>query len=120
MPSSEPAFEVGLLSPVTVGHDAGVSDAAIAAALVEVEVALARASAKVGIVPAAAAEAIASALAGFEMPLGYGGHRRYVQPIPQPLYELEIVGQPVDADHHGEHHPLPEGYSPELTALVKA
>ncbi len=59
-------LDVGLLSPVTVGHDAGVSDAALAAALVEVEVALAHASAKVGIVPVAAAKAIASALAGFE------------------------------------------------------
>ena len=70
LPSSDAAeadepFDVGLLSPVTVGHDALVSDAAIAAAMVEVEVALARASAAVGIVPASAASAISTALTGY-------------------------------------------------------
>jgi 3-carboxy-cis,cis-muconate cycloisomerase len=63
LPSSE--FDVGLLSPVTVGHDGLVSDAEIASAMVEVEVALARASAAVGLVPESAAEAIATALTGF-------------------------------------------------------
>jgi 3-carboxy-cis,cis-muconate cycloisomerase len=64
LPSSD-AFDVGLLSPVTVGHDAPVSDAEIAAAMVEVEVALARASARAGIAPESAAVAISAALDGW-------------------------------------------------------
>ena len=68
-PSSSPpsgAFDVGLLSPVTVTHDHLVGDTRIAAAMVEVEVALARSSARAGIVPESAASAIASALDGWE------------------------------------------------------
>ncbi len=58
-------FDVGLLSPVTAGHDASVSDAAVASAMVEVEIALAWASARADIAPDSAASAIASALAGW-------------------------------------------------------
>lgn len=65
MPSSDGPFDVGLLSPVTVGHDASVADAEVAAAMVEAELALARASAALGIVPEAAATAIGEALTGY-------------------------------------------------------
>lgn len=54
-------IDVGLLSPVTVGHDAVVSDTAMLDALVTVEVALARAGVTAGFVPDAAAAAIADA-----------------------------------------------------------
>ncbi|MDP9028253.1 MAG: lyase family protein, partial [Actinomycetota bacterium] len=64
-PSRE-AFDVGLLSPVSVNEDHLVSDVRIAAAMVEVESALARASARAGIAPESAAGAISSALDGFE------------------------------------------------------
>ncbi|BDV31774.1 lyase family protein [Microbacterium terricola] len=59
---TEPAFDAGLLSPVTVGHDGTVSDAAVLDALVAVEVALTRAWAAVGVAPTEAAEAVSSAL----------------------------------------------------------
>lgn len=49
MPSDTPPFDAGLLSPATVGADAEVSDAAILAALVTAEVALARAWATSGL-----------------------------------------------------------------------
>lgn len=48
----------GLLSPVTVGHDDAVSDAAYVDALVTTEVALARASRELGVAPAAAVDEI--------------------------------------------------------------
>ncbi|WP_240742746.1 MULTISPECIES: lyase family protein [Microbacterium] len=55
------AVDAGLLSPVTVGHDEAVTDAAVLGALVEVEAALTRAYVRLGIAPAEAAEAVASA-----------------------------------------------------------
>lgn len=55
------AIDVGLLSPVTIGHDDAVTDAAVADALVTVEVALARAWAEAGVAPVKAAEAISAA-----------------------------------------------------------
>ncbi len=55
-------IDVGLLSPVTVGCDLSVGDAAVRDALVTAEVALARAGARVGVVPDAAAAAIAEAV----------------------------------------------------------
>lgn len=48
--SDPPPIDVGLLSPVTVGHDAIVSDHAVVDALVTAEVALVRAMAAVGAV----------------------------------------------------------------------
>ncbi|WP_243077209.1 lyase family protein [Microbacterium sp. SS28] len=57
---SEHARDVGLLSPVTVGHDDVVTDAAILAALVDAEVALVHAYASLGV--AAPAAAVAAAL----------------------------------------------------------
>lgn len=51
----------GLLSPVTVGHDGGVSDAACLDALVTAEVALARAYRELGVAPAAAVDEIETA-----------------------------------------------------------
>lgn len=60
MPSDEPGApftDVGLLSPVTVSHDALVADDAVAAALVTAEVALVRAWAAVGVAPDAVAAA---------------------------------------------------------------
>lgn len=56
------AIDAGLLSPVTIGHDDGVSDGAFAARLIAAEVALARAWAEVGPAPREAAEAITDAL----------------------------------------------------------
>ena len=53
-------LDAGLLSPVTVGHDAAVSDAALLSALVGAEIALVRAGERLGLVPAEAAEEIAA------------------------------------------------------------
>lgn len=54
-------IDTGLLSPVTVGHDADLSDAAFAAALITAEVALTRAWNLVGAAPADAADAVDAA-----------------------------------------------------------
>lgn len=70
MPSESPVvsgggpavLDEGLLSPVTVGADAAVTDAAIVGALIAAEVALARAWARVGTAPDADAAAISEAL----------------------------------------------------------
>ncbi len=51
-------LDAGLLSPVTVGHDATVTDAACLDALVTAEVALARAYREAGVAPAAAVDEI--------------------------------------------------------------
>ncbi|MDY0910124.1 lyase family protein [Microbacterium sp. CFBP9034] len=56
----EPSVDVGLLSPVSAGHDACVSDAAIVDALVTAEVALARALARVGALDPDAAERLSA------------------------------------------------------------
>ncbi len=55
-------FDEGLLSPVTVGHDQIVSDAALLDALVAVEVALTRAWAAAGVAPQSAADDVSAAL----------------------------------------------------------
>lgn len=57
----DPAVDVGLLSPVSAGHDASVGDAAVVDALVTAEVALVRALATVGGVDAAAAARVSTA-----------------------------------------------------------
>ncbi|MGA7147418.1 MAG: hypothetical protein WBX17_02885, partial [Microbacterium sp.] len=56
----EPFADVGLLSPVSVGHDACVGDAAIVDALVTTEIALARALAGVGALDPGAAERLSA------------------------------------------------------------
>lgn len=56
-----PAFDRGLLSPVTAGHDAEIDDAALLRALVAAEVALTRAWAEVGTAPGAVADAVSLA-----------------------------------------------------------
>lgn len=56
--------DAGLLSPVTTGHDAMVSDAAITARLIEAEIALTRAWASVGVAPAEVADEVTAALTG--------------------------------------------------------
>ncbi|NKZ08731.1 3-carboxy-cis,cis-muconate cycloisomerase [Actinomadura latina] len=63
MPSDEPSPDAGLLSPVRAGTEAeaATSDLAYLTAMLDAEAALARAQARLGIVPAAAAEAIAAA-----------------------------------------------------------
>ncbi|WP_239066158.1 lyase family protein [Microbacterium hibisci] len=60
MPSDRdrPAVDEGLLSPVTVGHDETVTDAAYLDALVTAEVALARAWAEIGAAPTEAVDEI--------------------------------------------------------------
>lgn len=59
MPSDpHPPLDEGLLSPVTVGHDETVTDAAFLDALVTAEVALARALREVGVAPADAVDDI--------------------------------------------------------------
>lgn len=60
MPSDRdrPALDGGLLSPVTVGHDETVTDAAYLDALVTAEVALARAWVEAGVAPAEAVDEI--------------------------------------------------------------
>jgi 3-carboxy-cis,cis-muconate cycloisomerase len=67
-------FESGLLSPVTVGHDDQVSDAAVVDALVTVEVALARAYGAVGAAPADAVETLASTFGWQGAERGCHGH----------------------------------------------
>jgi 3-carboxy-cis,cis-muconate cycloisomerase len=62
----DPGFDVGLLTPVAVGHDALVADAAVAAALIEAECALVRAAVALGLAPAAAGEAVAQGAARVE------------------------------------------------------
>ncbi|MFD4960204.1 lyase family protein [Microbacterium sp. NPDC058389] len=57
------SIDDGLLSPVTVGHDDDVTDAAVLRALVETELALARAWARVGASDDETAHVIAAALA---------------------------------------------------------
>ncbi|MEV7694345.1 lyase family protein [Microbacterium sp. NPDC089189] len=71
MPSDVPpgsgapvAIDGGLLSPVTVGHDALVADDAVLTALLGAEAALTRAWARVGVAPDAAATAVSEALTG--------------------------------------------------------
>ena len=62
MPSDGPAIDVGLLSPVTVGFDASVSDAAVLDALVTAEVALVRARGALGLTPAGVVDRVSDAL----------------------------------------------------------
>lgn len=54
-------LDVGLLSPVTVGHDDQVADAAVLDALVTAEVGLARAYSAIGLAPTDAVDAISDA-----------------------------------------------------------
>lgn len=58
MPSDVPGFDLGLLSPVTAGHDELVSDHRFLDALVGAEVALAEAYGTIGLAPAEVVEAI--------------------------------------------------------------
>ena len=59
MPSDpHPPLDEGLLSPVTIGHDETVTDAAILDALVTAEVGLARALLEAGLAPAEAVDEI--------------------------------------------------------------
>lgn len=61
MPSEPPPpVDAGLLSPVSVGRDAAVSDAAVLDALVTAEVALVRALAATGLLDGAAAERVSA------------------------------------------------------------
>lgn len=71
--SSRP-FDVGLLSPVSVGHDAVVSDESVLDALVAVEVALVRAYGAVGTAPAAIVDDVSSALGWQGNGRGCRGH----------------------------------------------
>ncbi|MGL4256957.1 MAG: lyase family protein, partial [Microbacterium sp.] len=57
----DPAVDVGLLTPVSAGHDASVSDAAVVDALVTAEVALIRALATVGGLESAVADRVSAA-----------------------------------------------------------
>lgn len=61
MPSDGPAFDVGLLSPVTVAHDASASDAAVLDALVTAEVALVRARGALGLTSAEVVDRVSDA-----------------------------------------------------------
>lgn len=72
-PAARP-IDVGLLSPVSSGHDAAVSDAAVLDALVTAEVALARAFGAVGAVDAAVADEIGGALGWTGSDDGCRGH----------------------------------------------
>jgi 3-carboxy-cis,cis-muconate cycloisomerase len=59
---SESPVDVGLLTPVAVGNDEAVTDAAFLAALVHAEVALVRAHEAVGAAPAGTADAVQAGL----------------------------------------------------------
>ena len=111
MPSTEgqsggDAFDVGLLSPVTTGQDALVSDAEIAASMVEVEIALARASAAVGIAPSSAADTIATALTGYRPDAAELARRARDggNPVIPLVAELRARVAEVDADAAGWVH----------------
>lgn len=69
-----PVFDGGLLSPVTIGHDSGVSDEAVVDALVAAEVALVRAYGAVGLAPAGVVDDVSSALGWQGIGLGCRGH----------------------------------------------
>ncbi len=60
-----PGVDVGLLSPVSVGRDAIVSDAAIVAAMIQVEVGLSRTLLSVDAAPQEPVEAFIAAVQGF-------------------------------------------------------
>lgn len=66
-PDPAARFDTGLLSPVSVGVDAVVSDDAIAAALVRAEVALAQAQGALGLAPEAVVDTIERAAAGLHI-----------------------------------------------------
>lgn len=75
------AIDDGLLSPVTVGADASVSDAAVLDALVAAEVALVRALGAAGLAPTSAVEAASDAL-GWQGPgLPCRGHGLALEPL---------------------------------------
>lgn len=59
MPSDGPAFDLGVLSPVTAGHDASVADGMLVDDLVRAEAALLDAYADVGVIPRDIAERFA-------------------------------------------------------------
>ena len=67
-------MDIGLLSPVTVGHDDVVSDAAVLDALVTAEAALVRAYAAVGLASTSDAEAVSAALGWVDSTTGCRGH----------------------------------------------
>jgi 3-carboxy-cis,cis-muconate cycloisomerase len=68
------ALDVGLLSPVSVGHDATVSDEAVLDALVAAEVALTRAYGSLGIAPGSVVDDISTALGWQGNGRGCRGH----------------------------------------------
>ncbi|MGC5076328.1 lyase family protein [Agrococcus sp. DT81.2] len=68
------AIDGGLLSPVTVGTDASVTDAAVLDALVTAEVALVRAYGAVGLAPGSAVDAVSQTLGWQGAGLGCRGH----------------------------------------------
>jgi 3-carboxy-cis,cis-muconate cycloisomerase len=59
---SKPPVDLGLLTPVAVGHDDAVTDAAVLAALVRAEVSLVRAHETVGAAPSSTGDALQAAL----------------------------------------------------------
>jgi len=63
----EPGHDVGLLSPVTAGRDALVSDAAYLRALVQAEIALVKALGSVGLAPPATMDAVLTAIGKAEI-----------------------------------------------------
>lgn len=71
---SDGTFDGGLLSPVTVGHDALVTDGRVLDALVAVEVALVRAFASIRLAPASVADDVSSALGWQANGRGCHGH----------------------------------------------
>ena len=74
-PESRRPLDVGLLSPVSVGHDASVSDEAVLDALVATEVALVRAYGSVDVAPAEVVDDVSSALGWQGNGRGCRGHR---------------------------------------------
>jgi len=64
--------DVGLLTPVAVGHDALVSDAAVASALIEAERGLVRAAVALGLAPASVAAAVERGAGELERALDVG------------------------------------------------
>ncbi|MFT4122709.1 MAG: lyase family protein, partial [Microbacteriaceae bacterium] len=77
-PAAPAALDAGLLQPVSAGHDAPVSDAAVLDALVAAEIALVRAFAALGVAPADVAEGL-SARFGWRGP-GAGCHGHGLDP----------------------------------------
>ena len=107
-----PGFDAGLLSPVSVGRDALVSDTAYAAALVRAEVALAQVLGGLGVAPRAPVEAFLAASKSYQvdvrqLALDAVADGNPVIPLVKRLRALVEVGPPGVVLEAGQRAPGP-------------